>query len=238
MRRTWCSTSRRCWPIISGVMTLEPGDLVLTGTPAGVGTLSAGRRGRSRGRRREPGEQPCHQRRLVPTARRPILHASRVSARDDPAEEAGAAARGRGRDRSRGRRRRSRPRRRPRSTACARPCIEPAMSRYGFGLGYVAVSRGVSAWMQKRFGVRFDPFTEIVPLIGSKEGISHLALRVPRAGRRRDHSRAGLQRVSGRNAARERRAVSLSRCGRARTSCVDARRDPARRAAIARGSSI
>src|SRR4051812_31689813 len=27
---------------ISGVMTLEPGDLVLTGTPAGVGTLSAG----------------------------------------------------------------------------------------------------------------------------------------------------------------------------------------------------
>ena len=27
---------------ISGVMTLEPGDLVLTGTPAGVGTLAAG----------------------------------------------------------------------------------------------------------------------------------------------------------------------------------------------------
>jgi 2-keto-4-pentenoate hydratase/2-oxohepta-3-ene-1,7-dioic acid hydratase in catechol pathway len=25
---------------ISGVMTLEPGDLVLTGTPGGVGTLS------------------------------------------------------------------------------------------------------------------------------------------------------------------------------------------------------
>jgi 2-keto-4-pentenoate hydratase/2-oxohepta-3-ene-1,7-dioic acid hydratase in catechol pathway len=27
---------------ISRVMTLEPGDLVVTGTPAGVGTLSAG----------------------------------------------------------------------------------------------------------------------------------------------------------------------------------------------------
>ena len=27
---------------ISGVMTLEPGDLVLTGTPAGVGTLASG----------------------------------------------------------------------------------------------------------------------------------------------------------------------------------------------------
>jgi 2-keto-4-pentenoate hydratase/2-oxohepta-3-ene-1,7-dioic acid hydratase in catechol pathway len=27
---------------ISGVMTLEPGDLILTGTPGGVGTLSSG----------------------------------------------------------------------------------------------------------------------------------------------------------------------------------------------------
>ena len=30
--------------------------------------------------------------------------------------------------------------------------------------------------MEKRFGLRFDPLNEIVPLIGSKEGISHLAL--------------------------------------------------------------
>jgi LL-diaminopimelate aminotransferase len=30
--------------------------------------------------------------------------------------------------------------------------------------------------MQKRFGIRFDPYKEVVPLIGSKEGISHLAL--------------------------------------------------------------
>jgi LL-diaminopimelate aminotransferase len=29
--------------------------------------------------------------------------------------------------------------------------------------------------MQRRFGVSFDPMTEFVPLIGSKEGISHLA---------------------------------------------------------------
>jgi LL-diaminopimelate aminotransferase len=29
--------------------------------------------------------------------------------------------------------------------------------------------------MQKRFGVRCDPMTEVVPLLGSKEGISHLA---------------------------------------------------------------
>jgi LL-diaminopimelate aminotransferase len=53
---------------------------------------------------------------------------------------------------------------------------EPHLSRYGFGLGYVPYREAVSAWMQKRFGVRFDPMTEVVPLIGSKEGISHLAL--------------------------------------------------------------
>jgi LL-diaminopimelate aminotransferase len=53
--------------------------------------------------------------------------------------------------------------------------LEPALSRYGFGLGYVPYREAVSAWMQKRFGVQFDPFTEVVPLLGSKEGISHLA---------------------------------------------------------------
>ncbi|MBX9929583.1 MAG: aminotransferase class I/II-fold pyridoxal phosphate-dependent enzyme [Gemmatimonadaceae bacterium] len=53
---------------------------------------------------------------------------------------------------------------------------EPLMSRYGFGMGLPAYREAVSAWMQKRFGQRFDPFTEVVPLIGSKEGLSHLAL--------------------------------------------------------------
>ena len=53
---------------------------------------------------------------------------------------------------------------------------EPAMSRYGFALGLPAFREAVSRWMEKRFGVKFDPFTEVVPLIGSKEGIAHLAL--------------------------------------------------------------
>jgi LL-diaminopimelate aminotransferase len=51
----------------------------------------------------------------------------------------------------------------------------PAMSRYGFGIGLVPFRRAVSDWMLKRFGIKFDPMAEIVPLIGSKEGISHLA---------------------------------------------------------------
>jgi LL-diaminopimelate aminotransferase len=52
---------------------------------------------------------------------------------------------------------------------------EPSMSRYGFGMGHVPYREAVSAFMQKRFGVQCDPMTEVVPLLGSKEGISHLA---------------------------------------------------------------
>jgi LL-diaminopimelate aminotransferase len=52
----------------------------------------------------------------------------------------------------------------------------PALNRYGFGLGNPAFREAVAAWMRRRFGVSFDPFREVVPLIGSKEGISHLAL--------------------------------------------------------------
>ncbi|MGI9075874.1 MAG: aminotransferase class I/II-fold pyridoxal phosphate-dependent enzyme [Gemmatimonadaceae bacterium] len=52
---------------------------------------------------------------------------------------------------------------------------EPAMNRYGWSLGLPAYREAVSRWMHKRFGVSFDPYTEVVPLIGSKEGLSHLA---------------------------------------------------------------
>lgn len=52
----------------------------------------------------------------------------------------------------------------------------PAYHRYGFGLGLPAYREAAAAWMKRRFGVTFDPYKELVPLIGSKEGISHLAL--------------------------------------------------------------
>jgi LL-diaminopimelate aminotransferase len=60
--------------------------------------------------------------------------------------------------------------------ALERAARNPAMSRYGFGLGLSAYREAVAAWMQRRFGLHFDPLREIVPLIGSKEGIAHLAL--------------------------------------------------------------
>jgi LL-diaminopimelate aminotransferase len=67
--------------------------------------------------------------------------------------------------------------------ALAKAAHTPAMNRYGFGLGLVAYREAISAWMLKRFGLRIDPLTEIVPLIGSKEGISHLALAYLEPGR-------------------------------------------------------
>lgn len=50
----------------------------------------------------------------------------------------------------------------------------PAMHRYGFGLGHVPFREAVAGWMQRRFGLAFDPMTEVCPLIGSKEGLVHL----------------------------------------------------------------
>jgi LL-diaminopimelate aminotransferase len=60
--------------------------------------------------------------------------------------------------------------------ALAAAAREPAMSRYGFGLGLPAFREAVTAWMHTRFGHTFDPLHETIPLIGSKEGLAHLAL--------------------------------------------------------------
>lgn len=64
----------------------------------------------------------------------------------------------------------------PKAVAALQAAAEvPAMQRYGFGLGHVPYREAISAWMQTRFGQRVDPLTEIVPLLGSKEGLAHVA---------------------------------------------------------------
>src|SRR2546422_9118255 len=60
--------------------------------------------------------------------------------------------------------------------ALAHAIRDPAMSRYAFQLGLPAFREAAAAYMKRRFGVRFDPFTELHPLLGSKEGIAHLAM--------------------------------------------------------------
>jgi LL-diaminopimelate aminotransferase len=52
--------------------------------------------------------------------------------------------------------------------------LDPANSRYAFQLGLVEFREEIARWMGGRFGVRMDPLREILPLIGSKEGIFHL----------------------------------------------------------------
>ena len=50
----------------------------------------------------------------------------------------------------------------------------PANSKYGFQQGHPEFRRAASDYVQRRFGHRFHPATELVPLIGSKEGLAHL----------------------------------------------------------------
>jgi len=51
---------------------------------------------------------------------------------------------------------------------------DPTNSRYPFQLGLPAFREAVAAFMQERFGVELDPYAELLPLIGSKEGIAKL----------------------------------------------------------------
>lgn len=66
--------------------------------------------------------------------------------------------------------------------ALARAAREPAMSRYAFQVGLPAFREAVARYMERRFGVRVDPFTEVLPIVGSKEALAHLALAVANPG--------------------------------------------------------
>ena len=52
----------------------------------------------------------------------------------------------------------------------------PANHRYPESEGLPELRKTIANWYQKRFGVVLDPEKEVAPLIGSKEGIAHIAL--------------------------------------------------------------
>src|SRR5687768_2178712 len=54
--------------------------------------------------------------------------------------------------------------------------------KYGFQQGLPEFRKACTAYIEQRFGQRFDPVAEILPLIGSKEGLSHVTLAVCNAG--------------------------------------------------------
>jgi LL-diaminopimelate aminotransferase len=52
---------------------------------------------------------------------------------------------------------------------------DPATHRYPSYYGSIEFRSAVAAWYGRRFGVELDPETEVMALVGSKEGIGHVA---------------------------------------------------------------
>ncbi|UCH12221.1 MAG: LL-diaminopimelate aminotransferase [Candidatus Omnitrophota bacterium] len=52
----------------------------------------------------------------------------------------------------------------------------PANHRYALNYGMPLLRNEMASWYKKRFQVKLNPDTEILPLIGSKEGIAHIPL--------------------------------------------------------------
>ena len=52
---------------------------------------------------------------------------------------------------------------------------DPSTHRYPSYYGMPEFRRAVADWYRTRFDVELDPDTEVIPLIGSKEGIAHIA---------------------------------------------------------------
>jgi LL-diaminopimelate aminotransferase len=60
--------------------------------------------------------------------------------------------------------------------ALSQAAAEPANHRYPETEGLPDFRRAVAEWYRGRFGVTLDPDKEVISLIGSKEGIGHIAL--------------------------------------------------------------
>ncbi len=52
----------------------------------------------------------------------------------------------------------------------------PANHRYPETDGLPELRESIARWYERRFGLSFDPGKEVLPLIGAKEGIGHMAL--------------------------------------------------------------
>jgi LL-diaminopimelate aminotransferase len=53
---------------------------------------------------------------------------------------------------------------------------DPVNHRYPESEGLPELHQAISDWYERRFEVKFEPMKETLPLIGSKEGIGHIAL--------------------------------------------------------------
>jgi LL-diaminopimelate aminotransferase len=53
---------------------------------------------------------------------------------------------------------------------------DPVNHRYPETAGLPKLRQAIAEWYETRFGITFNPAKEVLPLIGSKEGIGHMAL--------------------------------------------------------------
>jgi len=66
--------------------------------------------------------------------------------------------------------------------ALSRAARDPFTHQYALGGGMKPLREAIAAWYKKRFQVSLDPDREVLPLIGSKEGIAHLPLALVNPG--------------------------------------------------------
>lgn len=59
---------------------------------------------------------------------------------------------------------------------------DSSLSRYSYQVGLRQFRDSIAAYMLRRFGVTVDPMSEVLPLIGSKEGLAHFVLAVVNPG--------------------------------------------------------
>jgi LL-diaminopimelate aminotransferase len=54
--------------------------------------------------------------------------------------------------------------------------MDPSTHKYALNKGLRVLREEMANWYKSRFGVELDPDTEVLPLLGSKEGIAHVPL--------------------------------------------------------------
>jgi len=64
----------------------------------------------------------------------------------------------------------------PAVSALTEAAKDPVMSRYAFQVGLTEFRAAAARYLQRRFGLECHPADELLPLLGSKDGLSHLPL--------------------------------------------------------------
>ena len=62
----------------------------------------------------------------------------------------------------------------PMRKALADACLDPASHHYPSFYSPMPLKKAISSWYERRYGVKSDPETEILPLLGAADGLFHI----------------------------------------------------------------